>query len=242
MPVTIPLNVPPAPAADPAAPAQGAPGAGAAGAPAADPAAPAVPAVPAQNPAPQVVVPVGGVPPVAGTPPAPGTPAAPAAAAPAAPAAAPQGTPPAPVPAGTPAPGAPAAPAPAPAVPVAPGPNASLDERLAAVVAENLRLAQSLQAMQVTNRATELARQLTMLGVKQQYQSFAPADIDPTTPAGKTALEKWAADHPEIRTSQPAPTPPPTIITDKAKDGLRKSPFYNEAHLRANATKNGINL
>ena len=118
-----------------------------------------------------------------------------------------------------------------------------MDAQLAQLRANNDAMAAQLAKMEANGRAEAMARSLTALGVKPQYHEIAPANIDPRTPEGKAALEKWAADRPEIRTASiTAPAPPPNLLTSDKKAHLRNSPLYNEAHLRANAKTNGVIL
>lgn len=89
-------------------------------------------------------------------------------------------------------------------------------------------------------RAAETARNglLDKLGVQEKYRAFAPAGVDPTTPEGRTALERWAAEHPELLTKRdttgpigPA-TPPPESKTAQFLAGKLKHPLASLDNIR----------
>lgn len=109
----------------------------------------------------------------------------------------------------TPAPPVPPA-APAAEQPPAAAPQTSdervrlLEARVAELTAKQGQHAASL----AQQRAADIDRVLGGLGVRAQYRKFAPADVDPTTDAGKAALEKWAEEHPHLVDHAAAPSTP----------------------------------
>lgn len=143
------------------------------------------------------------------------TPAGPPAPKPADPAPAPKPAEPKPAdPAPAPKPADPA-PKPAEPKPTDPAPAVPTVDQLLAKIEEL-----STQVKDLTTGATatkaelertkETARKdaLTKAGVHAKYLEWAP-QVDATTDDGKTAIEKWVKDHPEVVSRRPAGNPPP---------------------------------
>jgi len=71
--------------------------------------------------------------------------------------------------------------------------------------------------------AAERARALSTLGIRDKFHGFAP-DGDPRTEEGRTALERWAQDNPELRKAAASPA---DLRTDDLPKGLAEKAQSN---------------
>lgn len=78
---------------------------------------------------------------------------------------------------------------------------AKLEGKLGDTESQAAQHAAKLEAAAKAMRAEVLDR----LGVAAKFRDFAP-EVDAYTDAGRQALEKWAADNPELLTRRPSPT------------------------------------